>query len=224
MTFLFWLSALFTLAIFSSMVAEFLTHGRIHLDSTLTNAFYLAMLSAYVGPKEFLRWKREREMEGSSWRLPGEIFVGLWAVFLLVANYAAQLWPNRLVYPHGLTTVAFEVLGFYLGTSASKWLQRKDEQAEQEVRVSLEKEEPAAPERTAEEKPISAHGLKKRQAFEEKVLAKAQTQGHVTRDDVEALTGLGPTASWKLLRRLVEQGRLRQEGESGSKSTRYMSA
>ena len=54
--FLFWLSALYTVALFGVQAAEFATAGRVSISVSTANAFYLALLSAYVGSKEVQRW------------------------------------------------------------------------------------------------------------------------------------------------------------------------
>ena len=135
--FLFWLSALYTVALFGVQAAEFATAGRVSISVSTANAFYLALLSAYVGSKEVQRWAigfqpdpqtDEGQTPPRTFRPRGEWFVGLWAVFLLIAVLGSELWPAKLAYPNGLTLIAFEVLGFYIGSSASRGLRGRQGQ------------------------------------------------------------------------------------------------
>lgn len=52
MTFLSWMSSLYTVVLFVALFVEFATDGRVRLNHTLTNGLYLALLSAYVGTME----------------------------------------------------------------------------------------------------------------------------------------------------------------------------
>jgi hypothetical protein len=233
MVFLSWLTGIYTFVLFGVQVAEFWTAGRFHVHTSLPNGLYLMFLSAYVGSKEVQRWKSNdpprssgRRAEDQRFRIPGEFFVGLWALFLLVAWFFSETRPQDFAYPDGLTTIAFEVLGFYVGSSASKWLSTvRETEAHQEVEAILSEPAPGTtPKSAAEAAPRAPHALRKRDRYEQLVLEKAKAQGFVTREDVEGMTGLSRNAAWYLLENLERRRRLKQEGERGSRSARYVPA
>jgi hypothetical protein len=231
MTFLFWLSALYTVALFGAQAAELLTAGHFTLNISTANAFYLALLSAYVGSKEIRRWTggdvSVAPASPPPFRLSGEWFVGLWAVFLLLATFLSQLWPARFAYPQGLTVIAFEVLGFYAGSSASRWLSEFREQDRQD-HAELEKEleapaevpaAPAAPPGPARAAP--ARTQRKRQAYEKKIIEAARQSGGVSREQAEKLLGLSRAAVLRLIGDMVARKILKPTAEVGDPGNRY---
>ncbi len=236
MTFLFWLSALYTLALFGVQVAEFATAGNFQINVSTANAFYLALLSAYVGGKEVQRWTIGFHPEGSAavgesqpapFRLKGEWFVGLWAVFLLAAVLGSEIWPARLTYPKGLTLIAFEVLGFYIGSSASRWLSvRVEKKAHQELEEQLEAESPGASPGASPK--ISTGGTRwvtrKRDRYEKKILDAAGKSAGLRREDVEKLLQLSRTATLRILGGLMDRGLLMRSGDPGDPATLYQTA
>jgi hypothetical protein len=210
-TFVFWLLALYTLALFAVQVFEMAT-GRATQDFKTVNAVYLAFLSTYVGGKEVARWrgKREAVLEDEGPRLSGSWFVGLWAIFLLGATIANQFWPDQVHYPHGLNTITLEVVSFYVGSSVSRWLKGRQEGPENlPASQSVETERPAAA--------LTAHQERQGRI----VAAEARRKGSLTRPDVESLTQLERSAALALLTKLVEAGWLRRTGTAGSTETLY---
>ncbi len=236
MTFLFWLSALYTLALFGVQVAEFATAAHVQINVSTANAFYLALLSAYVGGKEVHRWTigfhpeklaAEGETQPAPFRLKGEWFVGLWAVFLLVAVLGSEIWPARLAYPKGLTLIAFEVLGFYIGSSASRWLSvRVEEKAHQELERQLEaKGESAAPPPSSPPTPSTQHRWvsRKRERYEKIVLDATGKSAGLRREDVEKLLNLSRTATLRILGSLMDRGLIKRAGDPRDPATLYQS-
>lgn len=221
LVFLFWLSSVYTLVLLGLQGMTFLHPSHPAYNITTLNGFYLALLASYVGGKEMSRWKEGATMTGGRplW-LRGEWFVGLWAAFLLVAVVLTQLWPARYVYPEGLTVIAFEVLGFYVGSSASAWLHRVRETRDRStLEAALENEPDAGAEPP---QPLSPNRLsQKRRRLEERILKAAGVAGGITREDVEKEIGLSRAATGKLLSALVSQGKLIRQGEIGSRETRY---
>lgn len=236
MAFLFWLSALYTLALFGIQVAEFASAGRFSINAGTANAFYLALLSTYVGSKEIQRWKGDLEdpsAGATGFRLKGEWFVGLWAVSLLAAVLGSEIWPKYLAYPKNLTLIAFEVLGFYIGSSASKWLkQQKEYQAHEELQRQLEAEgvqaesasnaEPrVTPGADQAKVPAAPRVSRKRERYEEQVLGYARSNAGITREQAEKLLNISRAAANRLLASMFERSLLRREGQPGDPTTRY---
>ncbi len=234
MTFLFWLSAIYTMALFAVQVAEFITGGHVQINVSTANAFYLALLSAYVGGKEIKRWTigfkpeeqatESQDGQATPFRLRGEWFVGLWALFLLVANLGSEFWPGRLAYPKGLTLIAFEVLGFYIGSSASRWLNvRVDEKAHQELQTQLESEEKTGTSSPTSTSPGSGSRWvsRKRERYEKTILDAVSKKGGLRREHIEALLGLSRAATLRILGGLIDRGALKRTGDLGDPTTLY---
>lgn len=234
MVFLFWLSALYTLALFSAQFAEFLTAGRLHVQLATANALYLALLSTYVGGKEIKRWTvgfkpneqgvSTEQGQRAPFRLKGEWFVGLWVLFLLAANLGSEIWPARFAYPKGLTLIAFEVLGFYIGSSASRWLNdRIEERAHVELEQQLEAESGKGNARSASSvSPVTSPRLnRKRLRYEKAILEAVHRKGGLRRQEIEALLGLSRAASLRIIGHLMEKGLLKRTGEPGDPDTLY---
>lgn len=244
MTFLFWISAVYTVALFGVQAAEFATAGHFSINVTTANAFYLALLSAYVGGKEINRWTGDSGPEDVSSdgpqatehgprRLRGEWFVGLWALFLLVAVLGSEIWPARFAYPKGLTLIAFEVLGFYIGSSASRWLNvRVEEKAHEELQQDLENEaspvsdppspiaRPASPATAGTNRWVS----RKRQRYEKIILEAVAKNGGLRREDMEKLLNLSRAATLRILGGLMDRGLIKRSGDPGAPTTLYQPA
>jgi len=224
LTFVFWMTALYTLVLFSLQVYELQT-GVLPFNFAAINAVYLALLSTYVGGKEVTRWTRTTPAEAGepepaqSWRLPGVWFVGLWAISLPVATLMIQFWPNRFHYPVGLNTIALEVLGFYLSSNVSRWLKVRDDKAH----TGLETELTHASNDTASAptEPVRRWVSKKRLRYEEAVLNLAHKNGSISREEVEKVTRLKVSAALALLNGMVDRGLLKRARSTGSTQTRY---
>jgi len=222
LTFVFWITALYTVVLFGLQIYELLT-GAVLFNFAAVNAAYLALLSAYVGGKEVTRWTQavdaQNPLPDQPWRLRGEYFVGLWAISLPGVTLMIQFWPNRFHYPAGLNMITLEVLGFYLGSNVSRWLKVRDQKAQ----TGLEKELDPSSEDAAQAptETVKRWISKKRLRYEESVLALARKQGSITREDVQKLTRLKITATVALLNGMVDRGLLRRAGTSGSTQTHY---
>jgi hypothetical protein len=194
---------------------------------SVINTIYIALLGVYVGSKEVQRWSQEEPPAGAdvvsfrsaSFRVPGEIFVTLWVVFTVTATLAAGYAAARFVYPPDLTMITYKVLGFYLGSGASKWLkERIDRRGEGENREELEARaaDPSKPPTV-----LSPRAKRKREMAATNVLTHAVEKGFVTRSDVQKITGLSKGAATRLLNDLVEAERLVRVGEPGDTTVRY---
>ena len=222
LTFLFWFALVYTLLLFGVQVHELLTPGQAHWNVSILNAFYLALMSAYVGGKEFKRWKNgEGAVVARPWWLQGEWMVGLWAGFLPVAVILPQQWPARFGYPEGLTTISFEVLGFYIGSSASTWLSKtKESRTHEELDQALSR----VPSVSAEPEQQVPRLVRKRERYEKKIVEAARAKGGVTREEVEKLVNLSRAASLRLLGDMMDKGLITREGDPGARNTLYRAA
>lgn len=227
LTFIFWLSALYTFALLGLQGFELWT-GKAPFNFAAVNAVYMGLLSAYVGSKEVRRWAggeatavAQGDVVGGEkrpWRLPGEWFVGLWLVLLLAATFLVQARPERFHYPEGLNTIALEVLGFYLSTNVSRWLKSRD----QKTKESLEKELDESPEGSGQAPASTTPRISaKRKRFEDLILAQIQKEGGITRESVEQITRLKTSAAAALISSMVTKGLLVRSGQSGDRQTRY---
>lgn len=224
LTFVFWITAFYTIVLFGLQIYELLT-GRAPFNFAAINAGYLGLMSVYVGGKEVNRWVKPvsptdptGQTDSTSFRLPGEWFVGGWVTLFLTSSLLVQFWPGRFTYPTGLNTIALEVLGFYLSTSVSRWLRVRDN----ETQVQLEnKLTHASTDSTAASLDVERRITKKRQRYEAKILETVRKKGNITREEVQKLTGLKESAAGRLLAGMVERGLLRRRGAVGSTEARY---
>jgi len=220
LNFIFGVSALYTLVLFGLQVFELLT-GKPVFNFPAINAVYLGLLSVYVGGKEAKRWAGELHAPGApavpGWRLPGEWFVGLWAVALPGASLLVQFWPDRFHYPGGINTITVEVLGFYLGSNVSRWLKLRGETTRAGLENELQKGAPSDDAPTGLRKRVA----RKRIALQDKIVAAARKKGGISREDVEAISGLKRSSSGVLLNQMVAADLLRRAGEPGNPLTRY---
>jgi hypothetical protein len=220
LVFMFWLNALYTLVLFGVQVRTLVHPAHPVLQVAVLNAFYLALLSAYVGGKEVVRWKEgQTPKAGRPLWLRGEWFVGLWAIFLLAAVLLSQIWPQRFVYPEAATLIAFEILGFYVGSSASAWLHRLQDKGDHgTLEATLEGQPISGKPAPA----VTARVSRKRQRYEAEVLEMASGPDGVTREQTQKRLSLSRAAAGKLLNDLVDQGKLRRDGDFGDVRTRYL--
>lgn len=226
LTFVFWVTSVYTVVLFGLQIHELLT-GQPPFNFSALNAGYLGLMSAYVGGKEITRWSRKSLPAGSSsdsipapsrsFRLPGEWFVGGWVGLFLTATLLLQFYPDRFTFPAGLNTIALEVLTFYLGTNVSRWLKSRDVETQAHLEKDLELTSGASSPLPSMARRVS----KKRQRFEEKIIATIRRTGAVTRASVQKLTGLKESAAGALLSSMVSRGLLKRIGEVGSIDVRY---
>jgi hypothetical protein len=167
-------------------------------SSMLMGHLYLMFLAAYVGPKEFLRWRNRTDDEVLSPSENRKVTRGLcivvgWAAF---AGMTTLLWEAGLVaeVPETLLYTLGEVVAIFCGTEVSKYLRaRQAVQGRQDASLN--------------------------DNYADQVLDYAREHGGIDRPECQHAFGLTEDQSYRLLKRLVREKKLAEFGEN--KGRRY---
>ena len=108
---MFWFLMVWTILLLGMEWLHFFTARGVPAAMT---AGYVVLLGTYIAHKEVLRWT------GIAAHIHrGEIFVYIWWGALLVMFLVEYSWGTFRI-PEGMTTLAYEVLGYFLVTEVSK--------------------------------------------------------------------------------------------------------
>lgn len=112
-----WLTHMWTLLFMLVIVVNFFAHDEFGYLIAPMSAIYISILGLYVSTKEFDRWY---DMHDS--RHPGEIFVFIWTVIMLVLFGIAGMWKNSFHLSPEAVAVYIMVLSVFALTQKSKTL------------------------------------------------------------------------------------------------------
>ena len=112
---------IWTVAFIGVVMSDFLTLGKYHYLLTPFSVIYGTVLSIFVGTKEFNRWYDLHEGR----KHPGEIFVILWSLLLLVMVSISWIYGGLYVIPADVVSVYIMVLTVFAITQSSKTIYGK---------------------------------------------------------------------------------------------------
>ncbi len=112
------LSNFWTLIFLIFVIGNFFGHGKYDYLEGPLSILYVSILTIYAGTKEFDRWYDMHES-----RHPGELFIALWTILLLVL-FVYSLWKGGAGYKVSSETIAdyIAVLSIFALTQKSKRL------------------------------------------------------------------------------------------------------
>ena len=101
---------------FSGGLANFLTFGKYYYLLAPFSVIYGAVLSIFVGTKEFDRWYDLHKGR----KHPGEVFVIVWSLLLLVMGSISWIYGKTYTIPNDVISVYVMVLTVFAITQSSK--------------------------------------------------------------------------------------------------------
>lgn len=107
---------MWTMVFMVYVVVNFFTHERYEFLTAPFSAIYISILGLYVSTKEFDRWYDTHDS-----RHPGEIFVFLWTVIVLLLILISGVWNGYHLSPETVA-VYIMVLSVFALTQKSKSL------------------------------------------------------------------------------------------------------
>lgn len=111
----FW-SVIYLLAI----IYDFITNNSCGQLLDLLSTVYISALAIYVGNKEFERWYNLHKGKH-----PGEVFVVLWSLLIVLIIVIDFLWQRSYSLPHSVISSYVAVLTILAITNKSKKLYRR---------------------------------------------------------------------------------------------------
>lgn len=102
------------------VISDFLTQGKYHYLMASFSIIYGAVLSIFVGTKEFSRWYDLHEGQ----KHPGEIFVVLWSILLFGMVVYSWISGSSYAIPSDIISVYIMVLTVFAITQSSKTIYR----------------------------------------------------------------------------------------------------
>jgi predicted membrane chloride channel (bestrophin family) len=119
----FWryITNIWTVALIGVVMSDFLTLGKYHYLLTPFSVVYGAVLSIFVGTKEFNRWYDLHEGR----KHPGEVFVVLWSLLFLVMVSISWIYGGLYVISADVVSVYIMVLTVFAITQSSKTIYEK---------------------------------------------------------------------------------------------------
>ncbi|KKS81287.1 MAG: hypothetical protein UV58_C0024G0011 [Candidatus Wolfebacteria bacterium GW2011_GWC1_43_10] len=120
---IFWryLTHIWTLIFLVLLVSDFIYQGRFSYLLTPFSVVYGAILSIFVGTKEFSRWQNIYKSKNH----PGEIFVIIWSVLLLALLSASWVLGKDYKISSEIVSVYIMVLTVFALTQSSKRIYRQ---------------------------------------------------------------------------------------------------
>ena len=97
-------------------ISDFVSKGQYHYLMAPFSVIYGAVLSIFVGTKEFSRWYDLHEGR----KHPGEIFVVLWSILLFVMVIYSWIFKVDYAIPSDIISVYIMVLTVFAITQSSK--------------------------------------------------------------------------------------------------------
>jgi hypothetical protein len=112
---------IWTVALIGVIMSDFLTLGKYHYLLTPFSVIYGAVLSIFVGTKEFSRWYDLHKGR----KHPGEAFVILWSLLLLMMVSISWIYGGVYIIPADVVSVYIMVLTVFAITQSSKTIYHK---------------------------------------------------------------------------------------------------
>jgi hypothetical protein len=114
----FWryITNIWTILFIGLAMSDFLSLGKYHYLIAPFSVIYGAVLSIFVGTKEFDRWYDMHQGK----KHPGEIFVIMWSFLLLVMVSISWIYGGLYTIPSDLISVYIMVLTVFAITQSSK--------------------------------------------------------------------------------------------------------
>jgi hypothetical protein len=114
----FWryITNLWTVVFIGVIISDFLTFGKYHYLLAPFSVIYGAVLSIFVGTKEFDRWYDSHKGR----KHPGEVFVIIWSLLLLVMGSISWIYGKLYAISTDVISVYIMVLTVFAITQSSK--------------------------------------------------------------------------------------------------------
>jgi hypothetical protein len=114
----FWryITNLWTVVFIGVIISDFLTFGEYHYLLAPFSVIYGAVLSIFVGTKEFDRWYDSHKGR----KHPGEVFVIIWSLLLLVMGSISWIYGKLYAISTDVISVYIMVLTVFAITQSSK--------------------------------------------------------------------------------------------------------
>ena len=98
-------------------ILDFASNNLYDASAAAVSAIYIAVLSIYVGTKEFERWQAHYARN-----YYGEVYIIIWTIFMMVACFSATLSQGDFRIPPGLVVVYTVILSIFAISRRSKSL------------------------------------------------------------------------------------------------------
>jgi uncharacterized membrane protein YhaH (DUF805 family) len=115
-----WLTNFWTVIVFGTVAFNFVKNGAYQDAMNPILAVYIAILAIYAGDKEFQRW-RDRHKG----RHPGEIFVIIWTILIVVLAFCEFCFHGTYHVPGEVVSAYIAVLSILALTRRSRGLYEK---------------------------------------------------------------------------------------------------
>jgi hypothetical protein len=111
------LTNLWTFVAILLFVFDFVSNNRFDASAGAVSAIYIAVLSIYVGTKEFERWHADYAN-----CYYGEMYIIIWTIFVIIACVIAPFSEGYFRIPPGLVVVYTVILSIFAISRRSKIL------------------------------------------------------------------------------------------------------
>ncbi|MBU1149153.1 hypothetical protein KKI23_03620 [Patescibacteria group bacterium] len=111
------LTNIWTLVAIVIFVFDFVSNNRYDASAGAVSAVYIAVLSIYVGTKEFERWQANYARN-----YYGEMYIIIWTIFVIIVCAIAPFSGGHFRIPPGLVVVYTVILSIFAISRRSKTL------------------------------------------------------------------------------------------------------